>query len=413
MKEGHKILLYGMIMFITVSVSCRKPYVPPAISAPNSYLVVEGVIDAGSDTTFIKLSRTVKLSSKNTLNPVVNATVAVQGDQNVSYPLTYLNNGIYAFAGLNLDNSHKYRLYIQTPDGKQYVSDYQAVLNSPPIDSVTFDAAGSVAGAGMNVYVNTHDPNNSVKYFRWDYDETWEYNSAFYSYFKSNGDTVLDRDIFNDNIYFCWRRDTSSNLVLGTSAKLTKSIISHNLLTSIPSGSEKVGLEYSILVRQYALTVDAYNFYTNLKKNTEQLGSIFDAQPSEISGNIHSVTDPNEPVIGYISVGSISKQRIFVLKSQLPFWTIDPSPYAGCQLAGDPTDPAKGCCYFYNVEPDGAIDNQVNLYINYNYTHLTNPLIPINIIQPPGRPPLGYTAGERECVDCTLRGTNKKPSYWK
>lgn len=413
MKEGYKILLYGML-FITVSMSCRKPYVPPAISAPNSYLVVEGIVDAGSDSTFIKLSRTVKLSGKTTLNPVVNATVAVQGDQNVSYPLTYLNNGIYYFAGLNLDNNHKYRVYIKTSDGKQYVSDYEPVLNSPPIDSLTFDAAGSIGGPGMNVYVNTHDPSNKVQYFRWDYDETWEFNTAFESYFKSNGDTVLDRDIINDNIYYCWRSDTSSTLVLGTTVKLSKSVISHSLITSIPSGSEKVGLDYSILVRQYALTSDAYNFYTNLKKNTEQLGSIFDAQPSEISGNIHCVNDPTEPVIGYISVGSIASVRLFVKKYQLPFWIINPSPYTGCQLAPDPANPNKGaCCFFHAVEPDGAIVNQVNLYINYNYTHLTDPLIPVNIIEPPGQPPLGYTAAERECVDCTLRGTNKKPSYWK
>jgi hypothetical protein len=50
---------------------------------------------------------------------------------------------------------------------------------------------------------------------------------------------------------------------------------------------------YYIKLSQYALSHDAYLFYQKLKKNTEQLGSIFDAQPSELSSNIHCVTDPD------------------------------------------------------------------------------------------------------------------------
>ncbi|MDO3626770.1 DUF4249 family protein [Mucilaginibacter sp. BT774] len=76
-----------------------------------------------------------------------------------------------------------------------------------------------------------------------------------------------------------------------------------NPILSIASSAEKLSVEYSILVKQYALSADAYKFYANLKKNTEQLGSIFDAQPSAIRGNIHFVTTPAEPVIGYLCIG--------------------------------------------------------------------------------------------------------------
>jgi hypothetical protein len=176
----------------------------------------------------------------------------------------------------------------------------------------------------------------------------------------------------------------------------------------VASSSEKVGTEYSILVKQYALTPDAYSFYQNVKKNTEQLGSIFDAEPSQIGGNIHAVNDASEPVIGYVGVGATTSMRLFVYSKQLPNWmTKKFYPDSVCMIAFDKDDP---CCYY--VYPPGP-PNQVDAYINYlkggDYL-----LIPIDaIVLRPGTPPIGYTASYIKCMDCTLRGTNKKPAFWK
>jgi hypothetical protein len=403
MRKGK----YLLLVIIAAVICCRKPYNPPPISAPSGYLVVEGVINSGSDSTFIMLSHTVNVSSKTTVNPVLNAVVAIEGDQNITFPLTDMGNGKYACAGLNLDNSHNYRLSIKTADNRQYLSDYMAVLNSPPIDSVSYDTQGTVFGPGLNLYVNTHDPANKAVYYRWEYQETWIFHANFASFFYSNGDTVLGRNSLN-NITYCWHSDTASSIFLGSTAKLSKDIIEKQPLISIESTSEKVGDEYSILVRQYALTPAAYTFYTNLKKNTEQLGSIFDAQPSQLIGNLHSVTNPSEPVVGYVSVGSSSSQRIFIANSQLPDWHTQPFyPDSVCMLAFGPNSP---CCLY--VYPPGP-QNQVDAYINYLKNNNPDPLIPINSIGLPGHPPLGYTATERKCADCTLRGTNKKPAFWK
>jgi hypothetical protein len=403
MKPGKYLLI-----LIVAAASCRKPYLPPVVHAVNSYLVVEGVIDSGPDSTFIKLSRSVNISSKVSVKPELNAIVTVESDQNTSYPLTEMGNGKYACAGLNLDNSHKYRLNIKTASNGQYLSDYTAVLNAPPIDSVSWDTKGTFQSPGLNVNVNTHDPANKVIYYRWEYQETWIFHANFESYFKSNGDTVLGRDMVNDNITYCWQSDTSSSITLASTAKLSKAVILNQPLTSIISTSEKVGDKYSILVKQYALTADAYNFYSSMKKNTEQLGSIFDANPSEISGNIHSVTNPSEPVIGYVSVGSTTSQRIFISTQQLPRWTTI-AFYPDCLLAfNQPYDKDTPCCY-YNFK--GA--NQVDIEINYLIGNNPNPLIPVDAIGLPGHPPIGYTAATKECVDCTLRGTNKRPVFWK
>ena len=384
---------------------CKKPYDPPAIKSNGSYLVVEGVINSGADSATIKLSRTVGLSTANASNPVLHAVVAVESDQGAVFPLPETTNGNYVSAGLNLDNSRKYRLSIKTPDNEQYYSDYVAVLNAPPIDSVYFTAVNN----GINIYSNAHDPTNAVKYYRWDYRETWLFHSNYESGYASNGDTVIERNLATDEIYQCWGNDTSNVIGLGSTANLSKSVISNNPITFVASTSEKLGSEYSIIVRQYALTGDAYTFWKNLKKNTEQLGGIFDAQPSQINGNIHSASNPAEPVIGYISVGSISSKRIFIKNQQLPAW-VPANPYPNCAIDS---------ILLSYLPPGSTVPiNQENEYFNYKrsigkYTLLI-PVAPITAYSPiTGLIWLGHTGALPECVDCTLRGTNKQPAFWK
>jgi hypothetical protein len=76
---------------------------------------------------------------------------------------------------------------------------------------------------------------------------------------------------------------------------------------------------YSINVRQYSLSKGRYEFLQRMKKNTEGTGSIFDAQPSELSGNIYCTTN-NDPVIGYIDVCPVQEKRIFVDPNKVPNW---------------------------------------------------------------------------------------------
>jgi Domain of unknown function (DUF4249) len=368
---------------------------------------VEGAINSGSDSTVITISRTVNVDSVS-YKPELHAILTVQGDNNTSYPLTEMGKGKYGCSGLNLDNARRYRLSIKTANNAMYLSAFLPVLNSPPIDSVSFDIKGALAVPGVNVYVTTHDPSGKVLYYRWEFVETWLFHSNYPSEFYSNGDTVLERNLLTDNITNCWGNEASDAILLGSSAKLSQDIIYKMPLTSIVSTSEKVEDEYSIVVRQYALTPDAYNFYTSIKKNTESLGSIFDAQPSEINGNIECTTNPMEPVIGYIGVGSTASKRIFITTQQLPSWNTIPY-YTNCKLEFDwQATPPQKCCYF-----DAGGYSQVDEYINYNIGHYSNPFIPITTLRDtPDGPVIGYTASTRPCVDCTLRGTNKKPAFW-
>ncbi len=324
---------YALIILFTC---CRKPYIPPATSTSNSYLVVEGVINSGNDSTFIKLSKTVKLTSSTTTNPLLGATVTVESDQNASFPLIDAKEtGTYSSGPLNLPASQKYRLHIITASGSDYLSDFVAVKPTPPIDTIGFPI--DVKDSTVNLYVNAHNPANNTRYYRWDYIETWEFHSKYYSYFVLNaaGTAIVYRTP-SQQVYECFTTVPSSNIVLTSTAKLTNDVVYQMPIIQIPFSSEKFEYKYSILLKQYALTPDAYQFYQNIKTNSEQLGSIFDAQPSELTGNIHNTKNANEPVIGYITVTNPQSKRIFITPDELPPNLVAKYPY-DCEQ-----DTAKG-----------------------------------------------------------------------
>jgi hypothetical protein len=300
------------IILILLSMSCRKPYNPPVINSPLSYPVVEGTINTTGITT-IKLSQTVSLSSAATNKALTGAVVIILSNQSGSYPLTEIQPGRYQSASLNLNNSQQYRLSIKTVDGQQYLSDFESVTESPPIDSVGY----LITGSGLSVYVSTHDPTNATKYYRWDYNETWKFHSMYSSDYETNGKAIVERTPAQQ-VYFCFASDTASNIVLANTAHLSQSVIAQQPLTTVSSTSEKVEEEYSIQVNQYALSADAYSFWNNIKENSENLGSIFDPLPSEIPGNIHNVNNAAAPVIGYMSAQCKPRGFLFISKLYLP-----------------------------------------------------------------------------------------------
>jgi hypothetical protein len=210
----------------------------------------------------------------------------------------------------------------------------------------------------------------------------------------SNGTKIVPRPA-DKQIYYCFANNTSSTIILGSTAKLTQDLLYQLPLTAIESTSEKIELKYSILVHEYSLTANAYKFWENLKKNTEQLGSIFDAQPSQISGNIHNTANPGEPVIGYISAGTVQTKRVFISSEQLPDSWRPNYPY-GCGVD----------TLFYSHPKTGV--NDVALFL------IPGVEIPISaIFSPPNPKPIAYTASTTFCIDCTLRGRTQQPDFWK
>ena len=364
------ILLIG-ILFLT---RCKDPYDPPIKGSANHYLVVEGFINPDGQTN-IKLSRTRNITAGDTASDIneLNANVVIEDNSNNMYPLADSGKGNYSGI-FNLSTSNQYRLHITTSDNKEYLSKFVSCKISPPIDNVGWNLNSD---NGVQVFVNTHDPNNNTRYYRWSYTETWEFHSQYYSLFTyvPSDSTVIVRTA---PVYVCYQTDNSSTIILGSSAKLAQDIIHEAPVIAIPVHDKKISVLYSILVTQYPLDSAGYNYWNAMKSNTENVGSIFDSQPNQTVGNIKCTTDSSELVIGYIGAGTTDQSRLFINNSSMP---------TGWNQAQN--------CTEYDVPNDSIV-----------YYFGSGSFIPIQITR------TGYFSASSSCVDCTLSGSPIKPSFW-
>ncbi|HEY9194761.1 MAG TPA: DUF4249 domain-containing protein [Mucilaginibacter sp.] len=391
--KKHRYIWYCILLCGGIIIACKKPYNPKVVSSPNSYLVVEGMINTNGDPTVIKLSKTVNLGESVKSAIVTGYTVTIQdaGGNTISQLISPSNDGKYSSGtGVNLDATKKYRLHIASNDGVIYESDYMEVKKNPPIDSVGFTTKGN----NLNIYVNTHDATNSTRYYRWDFEEAWKFHARYESGFLVDPGTKAIRARRNDEeSYYCYTGDASSNIVISSSAKLVSDVIYQAPVTTILSTSERISVRYSILVKQYAITKPAYEFWENIRKNTEQLGSIFDAQPSQLQGNIHCVTNPNTPVIGFVGITNVQQKRIFIDNSELPLEWFSTYPYS-CELDS---------ALYYNPK---TMSREVEAYIINGFGVPVSPISQMNNV-------IGYTYSSLECTDCRIRGQSQPPPFWK
>lgn len=375
MKTFRSLLVRFLLLCI---VSCKQEYKPPVIDTDLNLLIVDGVLNNSSDSSFIRLSRSRKLSEGLGNSGENNARLWIEDiNGNPLYYFQPLNaNGVYIIPGMNLDVNNKYRLRINTSDGNQYSSDEIPVSITPPIDSVSWKRTDD----GVTIYTTTHDKENKTKYYRWDYTETWQYRSPYYSSVKYQGGAILYRSS-DELIFDCWITQNSTDLLLASSAKLSQDIIYEKPLRFIPFNSFELSIKYSMLLRQYALTKEAFLYLENLKKITEQTGSIFDAQPSQLTGNMHSINNPSQTVVGYMTISTVETVRKYIRNEEVVPWDMS----------------------FYCERKEVPLDS-----ISFYFSALGYLPIDQNI------PASTVGGAQPECVDCKTRGgTTMKPDFWQ
>ncbi|SES76263.1 DUF4249 family protein, partial [Hymenobacter actinosclerus] len=166
-------------------------------------------------------------------------------------------------------------------------------------------------------------------------------------------------------------------------------------LRVLPLNSNRLFSRYSLRVRQQVLTREEYDYWQLLAKNSENIGTLFDAQPSQLTGNVRSLDEGSGglPALGFVGAHSVSEKRIFVDRTELPAGSNPLNGYEAC----DPPVKIDLC-----KPPSSALEKSQIFYAAFHDGNF------FPFMQDPCR----VLVLSRDCVDCRTRGTTVRPAFW-
>jgi hypothetical protein len=297
----------GLIFFLFVF-ACIEPFEIRNVSSGNM-LVVEGVISSQVKRHQIVLSRSTSLNDRRLVRET-GATVSVVDNQGNSISLTEEKAGVYETPEFAAQLGKTYTLDIRTSNGNEYRSKEVPFKDGPEIGNVygKYVQNAEDDGNGIQIYVDTEDPANNTRFYRWNYIETYQVNAPFPSIWEWLGGNDVTFRV--DGIDTCYATDTLRQILIKTTKDLDQDKVIAQPLRYIPGYSYIMRFRYSILVQQFALSEDSYLYWDNLRMISEEQGSLSDRQPGSLAGNIFSLTNPDETVLGYFEACKVSEKRI-------------------------------------------------------------------------------------------------------
>jgi len=313
---------------------------------------------------------------------VSGAEVRVVRDDHESYYFEEFLPGHYTTSNLVPEVGRAYQLIV-VYDENVYKSEYETMLESPPIDSISVkhkvERVGDIGDFfdGYKFYVSNHRDQPGPSYYRWECESTYHFRVPFSATHIYDGSTQIEAN--NDALRSCWSTQSINDIFIGSSEGLSKDIIVESPIHFESQVGYELTRRYSLLVKQLALTKSAWTFWSDMLKQVNQNGGMFDTQPFRIKGNIRCTTDPEIFVSGIFELAGYSEKRIFVNRP-IEFWVYPEH----CQY-----DTVPQMDFPWEMIPPGSFltyDDKAGVYL------FSSP----------------------ECFDCTQKGgVIEKPSFWE
>jgi hypothetical protein len=371
--------------------SCTEPY----ILETNTYeeaLVVEATITNELKKQEITLTKTSRFEDKET-QIESGADVFITDDTGTQYDFEEESGKYISAIEFQAIPGKEYRLNINTKDGRVFKSSTETLtpVNAMQDVKATVETKDSIRGAAIRV--TSFDPTNEAKYYRYEYEETYKIIAPSWNLHKA---IVIPADprypraeptwalIPNSpDTRICYNTKKSTEILLTSTAELHDNHVNFNV-RFISNKNYIIMERYSILVRQYIENLASYSYYSTLKKLAASGGLLSPNQPGFLYGNLRSIDNPSDKIIGYFDVTSVSTKRIYFNYIDLFPSEVPPPYYTDC----------TPFCYgeLPCTHGPGLIDD-IGLG---KVTYFGNP----NWVNAP-------------CGDCTIIGSNIKPAFWE
>lgn len=350
-----------------------------------SILVIEGIITDQEEVQEIKISRSYRLED-NEPAPVNNASVSVSSSEGDTFTFELDTAGIYlSQLPFSTKPGVEYTLEVNTANGS-----YQSVTvvgqEQTLIDNIRSTEAQLREETGVAILVSSSD-DDSGAYYKYEFEETFKIVSRY----RILNDLIINEEGDFEVVpkaneeYVCYNTLPSQEIVLSSTTELSENNINDYLVRFISKEDSKLAYRYSILVKQLKISAEAHDFYSTLKNLSESENLFSQFQPGFLDGNIQSIADNQEKVIGFFTTAAVDEQRLFFSYTDYFDPIEDPRPehYGPCE----PFTPEDR-----NYLRELVETNQVELFGE----------------DPPGV----YSVIAARCVNCNYFGTNVQPEFW-
>jgi hypothetical protein len=403
-----KKIFYKVILLTTVSIfflSCTDPY----SLQTNNYeeaLVIEATITNEFKHQEIKLTQTYRLE-ENTPTTVSDAVVYITDNLGNTYDFIEQDNRYRSVAEFKAEPNRQYQLKINTDDGKNYSSTPETLTKVSAIQSIVPTVNNINGVTGVEMIVNSFDPTNSCKYYRYEYEETnkiiapkWVPVKAVVTYNAPGANppgiiTLIPR---TTEARVCFTTKQSDQIILTSTNDLQEDRVRFPV-RFIAINDYIIANRYSILVKQYVQNLAAFTYYKTLKELSGSESILSQNQPGFFFGNIKRDENPNEKVIGFFEVASVSSQRIFFNYPDV--FPTNPFPKYPYECEIDPENEAENVLKFCFSPFDFSCQGYtvLSLLSNGNYVFYDFYNNKYEIYPTP-------------CGDCTSFSSNVIPSFW-
>jgi hypothetical protein len=317
-----------IILFLLACSACIDPYEVEVEQGPQ-FLTIDGTITSQAQVHRVRLTRGDTYGSifQGLIRPVTGATVIVRDNLGKVTFLTenQVDRGYYDTpANFAAVVGRTYTLQIQLVDGKVYTSLPELVNASPPIKNLSYQSKripvkGEINNAsGVQLIVDLDDPADQ---------------NNFYYYRNSEATYVLETrpDLYTtpapdrspapkDCCSTCFQTETVGNQSYFFSSDDNFNGLTTKLIAGfVPDNGRRFVNTYRVDLRQLNVSQEAFRFLRLVKQQSEISGSVFDPPPANIRGNMISLDDPEEVVLGFFIAAGESQRRVYIKNSQLDF----------------------------------------------------------------------------------------------
>jgi len=381
-------------IFITLLLlfsGCIDPFTPEVEDIPEM-IVISGRISDQEGYHYVEVSRSTSYNEPYKQS-IQKCTVTIADDKDNRFELDEITPGKYqCWIGKEfLNQGTYYWVEVTTPDGKQYKSDSETLVPCPPIESIYYEEKKEDTENpdkpiyGIQFYVNTDATGYGSRNFLWSMTETWEYHSAYMVSDYYDGEIHFMYEYF-DSLYYCWSSANIYDIFTFTTENLTSARVTRCPLNFVTNQTNRLSVKYSLLVSQYSISDNAYNYWNTLQHQSQGTGGFYETQPASITGNIHCTSHPDETVLGYFMVASVTQKRVFVPRNY-DFVVYTPA------------------CGLYDLNTAG-LNELLKGYRKRDY-----PIFLVNLSLTEAGP---WDFADQYCFDCRKQGgTLTKPDFWE